>query len=283
MLESIHAFALERLEASDESESMRRRHAAFFLRLVREADADLRQQRQEPDWLGRLETDYHNISAALVWARGREHTTLQLRFASALGRFWLLRGRLREGRSFLAEALEANRDDVSHLVARSLAQAAILAYQQGDSRSARDLHQLAADRHRLLDDAYGLSRSLLGLMLMTGLEGDDERSAALSDEIVSLQDRLEGHWDEVNARRLHNLAVVALTRGRYGEARKRIEAELGLARRNGWQTMIANALCDLGHVAEAEHRHAEAHALFSDSLRRGLELGWPQHIHACLR
>src|SRR5439155_7376022 len=63
MLDTIHAFALEKLADRDFAESVRDRHAAYFEALAE----DVYQQRglREKDWLDLLESEHDNLRAAL--------------------------------------------------------------------------------------------------------------------------------------------------------------------------------------------------------------------------
>jgi predicted ATPase/class 3 adenylate cyclase len=63
MYETIREFAFERLEAQDESDEIRRRHAQHFLALAEEAEPHFR--REDDEWLDRLEAEHDNVRAAL--------------------------------------------------------------------------------------------------------------------------------------------------------------------------------------------------------------------------
>jgi predicted ATPase len=97
MLQTIRAFALERLEAAVELEESRGRHAAWFQALALQAEQELTGPRQA-EWLDRLEREHDNLRTALTWLERQEDQEGQLRMAAALWRFWYQRGHVTEGR-----------------------------------------------------------------------------------------------------------------------------------------------------------------------------------------
>ncbi|MEE1760195.1 AfsR/SARP family transcriptional regulator [Streptomyces sp. SP18BB07] len=90
MLETIRAYAAERLAEEDEPERLRDAHAGYFLALAERAEPFLRSSRQLP-WLERLTAEHGNLDAAL---RHLLHTDTgaALRLMAALSWFWRLRG-----------------------------------------------------------------------------------------------------------------------------------------------------------------------------------------------
>ena len=104
MLETIRAYAGERLAESGELAALSRAHAEFFLDLARTADPYLRRAEQLA-WLARLTAEHANLHAALRWAVG-EDTDLALRLVGALSSYWRLRGVLSEVVPLAARLLE---------------------------------------------------------------------------------------------------------------------------------------------------------------------------------
>src|SRR3712207_6260881 len=97
MLETIHEFAREKLQESEEAENIERLHAEYFLALAEKAEPQV-EGTQQPVWLERLEEEHDNIRVALFWSLGQG-------IGAALGEFWYLRGYWSEGRRWLEEAL----------------------------------------------------------------------------------------------------------------------------------------------------------------------------------
>ena len=104
MLETVREFALERLLAIGAQDNARERHTEYCLALAEAAEAELWGERQGA-WLDYLEREYSYLEAALrLWVtRGRAYPSVRL--AGALYRYWYVRGRVTEGREWLAGAL----------------------------------------------------------------------------------------------------------------------------------------------------------------------------------
>ena len=104
LLETIRAFALDRLRAEGREKAALRRHALAYLALAEEGARHLPGPDQ-PRWLDRLTIDYSNLRAALRWTMDTGDVELALRFIAGLWRFWQLDGRLDEGTELAESAL----------------------------------------------------------------------------------------------------------------------------------------------------------------------------------
>ena len=149
MLDTIRAFAHERLTASGEAEDAAARHAAWFLALAERAEPELQGPAQRA-WLDRLDAEIDNLRAALAWMFARGDALAALSLTGATGMFWLKQGRYAEGRTWVARALAAddhtgrdaaNRQTAVH--AKALPTAGSLAFVQGDFAAAMASHEAA--------------------------------------------------------------------------------------------------------------------------------------------
>ncbi len=134
MLETVRQYGWEQLEVSGEADIVRLRHAAFFLALAEAAEPDLKGSLQLAR-LEELETEHDNLGAALGWSLDGGNKELGLRLAGALGEFWLMRGRLSEGRRWLQMALARGDASSTPLRVKVLNRAGSLAILQGDERA----------------------------------------------------------------------------------------------------------------------------------------------------
>ncbi|MFI7677717.1 BTAD domain-containing putative transcriptional regulator [Actinophytocola sp. NPDC049390] len=107
LLESVHAYCVDRLRDAGDEEEVRRRHADHYLALAEQAELRGPGQRE---WLRRLDAEAANMRTALDTFRRAGAAAAALRLTTALGWYWLLRGRLVEGRRMLATALEITGD-----------------------------------------------------------------------------------------------------------------------------------------------------------------------------
>jgi predicted ATPase/DNA-binding SARP family transcriptional activator len=130
LLESVHAYCVDRLRAADEEADLRRGHADHYLALAEQAELRGTGQRE---WLRRLDTEAANMRAALDTFRRAGAAGEALRLTTALGWYWLLRGRVVEGRRMLATALEITGDAPAEVRAAAEFLHAGLTIRQGEA------------------------------------------------------------------------------------------------------------------------------------------------------
>ena len=263
MLETIREYAAERLDIQGDRETIRQRHADYFLRLAEEAEPHLMGSQQAP-WLERLEVEHDNFRLSLDSLRHADRGGEELRLVGALMRFWYVHGHLREGSRRCEEALEAH-DDQSRPRLKALFGAGLLVHRLGDYQRADALAQERLVLARRLEDGEAVATSMIAVGLAAQGVGEDERAAAAFTEAAELA-RAGGYtWFLGIA--TGNLADLLRDRGDYVQARARLEEALEIFRELGDERFITATLINLGILAAREGRNDEAEAL----LREGLE------------
>ena len=138
MLETMREYALECLAAHGEAEDTLHAHASYYLALAEEAELGLTGT-QPAIWMARLEQEYDNVRAALLWSGEQAETRkderwreMALRLAGALRRFSLLCSQMSEERLLLERALAGSEGVAASVRAKALIAATRLASGQGD-------------------------------------------------------------------------------------------------------------------------------------------------------
>ncbi|MDR7321283.1 MULTISPECIES: AfsR/SARP family transcriptional regulator [Catenuloplanes] len=92
MLDTIAAYAAERLDAAGGTRATRVAHARHFLALAEEAEPHLRRAEQL-DWLARLDGAHDDLITALRFAADTGDTDTAVRLTAALGMYWIITGK----------------------------------------------------------------------------------------------------------------------------------------------------------------------------------------------
>jgi predicted ATPase/transcriptional regulator with XRE-family HTH domain len=262
MLETIHDYARERLDARGETWALKRQHASYYLRLAHADTAPLRglAQRRQWEW---VEVEYGNLRAALGWSLGGGDAEIGVRLAIALGNFWSRCGYLSEGREWLASAL-----DQHNVTAESRAEvvrnAAVLASIQGDNSAARTLLETSLLLFRELEHPSEVAE-VLNMLGDTALcQGDERQAIDFFDQSLALSREI-GH-DRNAASTLWNLAQLARAQHEYARASMLCDEALTLFRGLGDTRGIGFTLWALGNLARSQHDDARAAVYYDEAL-----------------
>jgi predicted ATPase/DNA-binding SARP family transcriptional activator len=104
LLETVRAYAAERLAEAGEADRLAAAHAEHFLALAERAEPKLR-TRDQLTWLKRLQAEHDNLSAALRHAVAAGDAASALRFVGALAWFWISRDYDAEAAEWAMQAL----------------------------------------------------------------------------------------------------------------------------------------------------------------------------------
>ncbi|HEX6655419.1 MAG TPA: tetratricopeptide repeat protein, partial [Candidatus Limnocylindria bacterium] len=276
LLETLRQYGRELLEQRGGAEAVRRRHAAYYLRLAEEVEPELRGPRQDA-WLARLELEHDNLRAALAWSRDMPGgADIGVRLAGALGWFWYIHGRPGEGRRQIAAALDAAGDVSMSARARALGAAGFLARLQGEAAVSWALLEESVALHRALGDHWGVAFGLNGLGMVARRRGEYEQAAALCEEGLALFQLVGDRWGV--AWSLVHVGEAVAEQGDLQRAAEVLRHGLAVARELRNRQITAWALTSLARIAEVQGHYDETEALVGESLILFRELGDPRGI-----
>ncbi|WP_309710543.1 tetratricopeptide repeat protein [Armatimonas sp.] len=281
--ESLRAFGAEALEQEgiDQQALLRARHGTYFQELVTRQAPELRGTQQR-EALTTLEHDAANIREA------QEHFLIQgrlqeaARIAIGLGRFWEIRGWLREGRERLQRLLQQQTLADPLTRAELLLTAGRLAWNSASADQAvRHLERciaLCQELGAVAAQPERTARTVLGMIAYSR----GELAAADTHYEAALAIPLEG--DAAGTAALQaNLGINALARGAFARALSLFEETLAFRQAIGDTVREAHAWNCIGAAAAGLERLVQAAAAFSQSQTLYQSLGDPVHAaHARL-
>jgi predicted ATPase/DNA-binding XRE family transcriptional regulator len=269
MLETIREYALGQLIASGEAETMRRRHAAYYLALAEAAEREW-DRPEEWTWLRRLVSVRDNLRGALRWALDVRDAAMVLRLNGALLLFWTICSALTEARGWLDAALALPRPsdapELDAAEAKVLNVAGYVAAEIAEHARAYAYFERGLARYRALGDCGGIAWSLRGCAFVHMLRDEHAAAAQLLHESLQLcrsSDDTPGlAWSR------YALAVVQLAQSDLAQARGALEDVLVDMQQQGmifgvFRTLLAlgHALFAQGDIVGAEVRYREGLAI----------------------
>jgi predicted ATPase/transcriptional regulator with XRE-family HTH domain/Tfp pilus assembly protein PilF len=267
LLVTMRDYGQEQAQALGEWETLRQRHAAYYLALAEQA-TPLLQGPEQTIWLARLEEDFDNLRAALHWAQDHEDPIYGLQLVTALWRFWHSLGHVREGRrwldAFLAQPAPSGETYPAALYAKAYRFAGRFAYIQGEYERAVLLFEQGLAEYERLEDASGKASVLGELATVAERQGDMSRAVTLYTESLNLH-RALGQTGNA-AMMLNNLSNVKFTQGDYQQALTLSEESLALFRGRGDGMNVALVLTNIGWICLEWGDYAGAAARFAEGL-----------------
>ncbi|MGH2614507.1 MAG: LuxR C-terminal-related transcriptional regulator [Thermomicrobiales bacterium] len=262
MLETIRAFGLEQLAASEEETEIRDRHAAWALKFAEVAGA--RARGADAVWLPRLEREHANLRAALAWLLEQGDTSRLVRLAGALWPFWEEHAHYAEGRRWLEAALALEGEAAPADRLRALTGAGTMARHHTDYARAISYHDQALSLARALGDreAEALALDNLGAQAMD--LGDFDAARARFEACIAIAREIGTPQLEIRA--LHNLAQIRRAQYESAAALQSLDEVLALAREQRMNWLLPPILLGLGLAATDLGDFSRAIALFHESL-----------------
>ncbi|WP_329423868.1 winged helix-turn-helix domain-containing protein [Streptosporangium sp. NBC_01495] len=273
LLESVAAYCSERMHEAGEFAIMKRRHGGYYAALAERAEPHLRGHEQNR-WLRRLDAETANLRVALEHAAHDDDSELALRLVNALAWYWILRGRLGEGRRALASALALGHPADE---AGSAEWGTAEAWLAGTTMLAGDgLNGAARGRTGSMHEAgpgalCGRARAEWFVAFAEIDFGELAASERKMSEALARFRTLDDRWGSAAA--LLGLAKQALVRGDLAALSRDGAQSLALFGELGDRWGQGQAADLLGMLAEVTGDYERARRLRADGLRMAEELG----------
>jgi predicted ATPase/DNA-binding CsgD family transcriptional regulator len=270
LLETIRQYGQDKLQEFAEAAQARRKHRDWYARLAEQAESETLEAQQKSAF-DRLEAEHDNLRGALGWSLEQQEAETAAQISAAIWRFWLLRGHMSEGRSFLERAL-AGFSEQNAVRAKALNVAAILASLQDDHTRARTLAEESLALSRELGERKQAGYALYILGRLARIEGNYTGAVTCFEESLSLFCEL-GQQDDI-ALVLSDLGLTVLNLGEDVRATALCEESLAISRTLGDPRAIASWLANLGMIVLARGDDSRAKELCEESLAIRRVLGY---------
>jgi predicted ATPase/DNA-binding SARP family transcriptional activator len=189
LLETVRAYASDRLAEAGEAERVAAAHARYFVDLAERAEPELR-SRDQLTWLRLLAAEHDNITAALRYSVEAGDGATVLRFVAALAWYWGTHDYDAEAAEWAAAAVRLTPPDVPPELADAYALCQLVSVMTGMRDAEVTAERLGEMLRRLpvpMRDSRHPMLALLAPMLAV-LGGDDEAANAALDKVASHPD-----------------------------------------------------------------------------------------------
>jgi non-specific serine/threonine protein kinase len=277
LLETVRAYARERLAASDCEAAVRTRHLDWYTEYTFRSDWTLRRDPDLPwearrDCSCRITREMDNLRAAYRWAAEAGRLDQGMRLAAWLLPYFYTIGYLSEGREWLAQLLAASAAaPPSPARAQALSAATKLAAHHGDNATARSTGAEYLSLAATLKEQAWTADVLAGLAIVDTRQGVLDAAHREGLQAVALAESI---GDPVDAAIYRTYAATAAhLAGRLEEASDLYTRSLIETRRLDFQLGVALALEGLGTVARSKGDLAEARSKYAEALSVFREMG----------
>jgi predicted ATPase len=280
MLQAVREYALDRMENSDERQDTQRRHAAYYLGFVEQAERAIGTP-QQPGWARRIAQEHENLQIALQWMLDNKQTEMAFNLLGAVWRFWDMLNTWSEARLWIDRALVQGAHLKSVGRIKTLWGASWLAAHQSDYLKALALAEEGLQLARENDEKYLIGRLLQNVAEGHFRFGNTEQGVLLIEESLKILRELDDQ--EEIAWALDHLARGLWQRGERGRSRAILQESLAIFRRMGHQWAIAASLRHAGRLALDDEDYDFAASVLTESLEISRQLGAKQRISEILR
>ena len=274
-LETIRQYSREKFFETDEVETIRDRHLAFYVKYAESAGEEMRGRARLP-WIHGLEAEQDNLRTAMEWGLARNPESA-LRIAASLPLFWTTSGFSAEGFRWIQQALVGHVEKIGEfeqpsLRAKGLGGLSFLYMSLGDNTNGKRVAEESVALFRQSQDKSGLAYSLYILAFPLEFLGERLQAEAALMESIAIARSEKNPF--VLASSLNNLTRVTLelhgdidAAERYANEAIRISHEAGVE----WNVSVAHEM--KGIIALHRKDYDEARTLFEKAINAYRETG----------
>lgn len=281
MLDTVREYSHEALVQEEEETVMADQLVDWAVKLLDRIGPELTSRRQAAA-LSELEQEVGNLRTVLaIVERDPAAVDIGLRLASALSRFWEVRGYMSEGRRWLDRMIDAAGIARSLLLGRALIASGTLAYRQSDYPVSGERYARALDLGQELNDQWLIAKAMCGLGLI------DYRRGNYSKAMTRFEDSLARSRDipdrECLAWSWQNVGRIYEQQGDLDQAEGSQRTCLSLREEIGDLYSIARSRNELGIVLRRQGATQSAEAMHRSSLEMRREIGDRQGLAISMR
>lgn len=238
LLQPVREFAAGKLAIKRRRAStVRRRHAEHFLRVAEEAEPFIHGP-QDRVTLVQMDASLPDLYAAVRWAVSAGDSNVAYRLVGVLWVYWLVRGRILEGRDLAEQVLTLDPSPSPERI-KALKAFAHLSWFSGDFQRALDANREVLNASELIGDEWGWAMAAVGFAAVRMFGSDPEDGVLLRlEEVMPKLYELGNAWDTCQA--LQTLAGTAWHRGQYERAERAMAEAVEVYRSVGHPTFMAS-------------------------------------------
>ncbi len=274
LLETLRAYALEKLRAANEFDALGVRHTQFFLKLAAASEPGfVRDQRTQ--WLHRLRQEHDNLQAALTWACGHDPAVAS-ELAGLLRWYWTFSDQLTIAENWYQRVLALyNPIPVTYARALALLGMGLITADLHTKQAARPFLVESINGWQAVHDPEKLGEAFSWLFYVMLFSGEAEAICTFCDQQEALVREATAPYILAHTLNFWGRALI-LARRDFAAAQRLHEEALRLGQQ--WQDplILGKTYQSLGYMTMQQGDYVIAHRYFADALtwRRQAGIQW---------
>jgi predicted ATPase len=265
MLNTIHEYAFERLNDTDEANPVHCQHAQYYLNFVIKVEPLVRSA-ERVRWRQVMQQEFGNIRGVLAWINTtKKCIEIGQQIVINVRMFWQFGGYIVEGRQWCT-LMMALYDESTPVAIRAglLGVAGELAWTQGDYTTAVAILDESLELCQTLDDKHILAFTMLVRGMVATNSRDLSTATSMLQSSVELFKTTDSQWYKALA--LSWLGEIALFENDLDRAMSFCNQSIELARQQGDPWCMMPSLMTFGQIAVINRNLTEARSYYQEAV-----------------